>query len=133
MFKNTKNCKKRIIRVFFLGDSIVKHLIKHVRGYKISSHIENFKVYVKRFPVAKTRCMKDYTQPTIRGNPDQIIIHVATNDLPTTVELALKLKTNSCDISVSNIVPRDDQYREKASAVNHQLKDLCKEKKPMLY
>lgn len=29
------------------------------------------------------------------------------------VELALKLKTNSCDLSLSNIVPRDDQHRKK--------------------
>ena len=42
--------------------------------------------------------------------------------------LALKLKTNPGDISVSNIVARNDQYRNKASAVNRKLKDLCEEK-----
>ena len=81
--------------------------------------------------------MKDYAQPTIRENPDHILIHVGNNDLPTRrqpdviakdiIQLALKLKTNSCDISVSNIVARNDQYRNKAP-VNPKLKDLCKEK-----
>ena len=82
--------------------------------------------------------MKDYAQPTIRENPDHILIHVGNNDLPTRrqpdviakdiIQLALKLKTNSCDVSISNIVARNDQYRKKASAVNHKLKDSCKEK-----
>ena len=82
--------------------------------------------------------MKDYAQPTIRENPDHILIHVGNNDLPTRrqpdviakdiIQLALKLKTNSCDVSISNIIARNDQYRKKASAVNHKLKDLCKEK-----
>ena len=66
------------------------------------------------------------------------MICVGTNDLPTRrqpvviaediIELALKLNTNSCDVSVLNIVARNNQYRKKASAVNHKLKDLCKEK-----
>ena len=77
-------------------------------------------------------------QPTTRENPHHILIHVGTNDLPTRrqpdiiaediIQLALKLKTNSCDVSISNTVTRKDQYRKKASAVNHKLKDLCKER-----
>ena len=81
--------------------------------------------------------MKDYVQPIARENPDHVLIHVGTNDLPTRqqpdfiaedIQLALKLKTNSCEVSVSNIVARYDQYRKKASVVNYKLKDLCKEK-----
>ena len=65
-------------------------------------------------------------------------IHVATNDIPTRrqpditaeviIDLALKLKTHSRDISVSNIVARNDEFRKKALAVSHKLNDLCKEK-----
>ena len=43
------------------------------------------------------------------------------------MELVLKLETNSCDVSVLNIVSRGDQRRKKATVVNHRLKDLCKE------
>ena len=88
--------------------------------------------------LAQKQCIKYYAQPTIRKNPDHILIHVGTNDLPTRrqpdviaediIRLVLKLKANSCDISVSNIVVRNDQYRNKVSAANRKLKDLCKEK-----
>ena len=67
--------------------------------------------------------MKDYAQPITRENPDHILIHVGNNDLPTRqqpdfiaediIQLALKSKTNSCDVSVSNIVATDNQYRKK--------------------
>ena len=42
----------------------------------------------------------------------------------------MKLKTNPSDVSVSNILLRNDQYRKNVSAVDHRVKDLCKEKKP---
>ena len=129
--KTTENKNRR---VFILGDSIVKH----INVYDISRQIENCRVYVKGFPGAKTECMEDYAQPTARENPDHILIHVGTNDLPSRrqpdviaediIQLALKLNTNSSDISISNIVTRNDQYKKKASAVNDKLKNLCREK-----
>ena len=134
MQESRKTTENKNRRVFILGDSIVKH----INGYDISRQIENCRVYVKGFPGAKTECMKDYAQPTRRENPDHILIHVGTNDLPSRrqpdviaediIQLALKLKTNSCDVSISNIVTRNDQYKKKASAVNDKLKNLCKEK-----
>ena len=70
--------------------------------------------------------------------PHHILIHVGTNGPPTRrqpgviaediIQLALKLKTNSCDVSISNIEARNDQYRKKASAANDKLKHLCKGK-----
>ena len=119
-------------RVFILGDSIVKH----ISASDISRQIENCKVYAKGFSGAKTEYMNNYAQPTTRENPDHILIHVGTNDLPTRrqrdviaediIQLALKLKISSCDISVSNIAERNDQYRNKALTVNRKPKDLCK-------
>ena len=106
-------------KVFILGDSIVKY----ISGYDISHQIENGRVYVKGLSGTKTKCMKDYAQPITRENPDHILIHVGNNDLPTRrqpdfiaediIQLALKSKTNSCDVSVSNIVATDNQYRKK--------------------
>ena len=113
--------------MFTLGGSIVNQ----TNGCDISCEIKNCRVNVKGFPGTQTECMKDYAQSTTRDNPDDILIHVGTNDLPTRrkpdviaediIQLALKLKTNSCDVSRSNIVARNDQYRKKASAVNHKL------------
>ena len=110
MQESRKTTENKNRRVFILGDSIVKH----INGYDISRQIENCRVYVKGFPGAKTECMKDYAQPTTRENPDHILIHVGTNDLPTRRQpdviandiIQLALKTNSCDVSISNIVTK---------------------------
>ena len=44
------------------------------------------------------------------------------------VDLALKLKSDTCQVSVSNLTTRNDQYRKKALEVNQHLKVLCREK-----
>ena len=36
---------------------------------------------MKDFPGARVRCMQDYVRPTLRENPDHVIIHIGTNDL----------------------------------------------------
>ena len=84
--------------------------------------------------------MADYAQPAIRTNPDHIVIHVGTNDLSSEEEPpeipsaiveteisfpALKLKSDTCQVSVSNLTTRNDQYRKKALEVNQHLKVLC--------
>lgn len=120
-------------RVFILSENIVKH----VSGYEISHQIENCKVYIGRFPSTKTEYMKDYAQPT-KEKPNHVLIHVRIYYFPmrrqpdviaeVIIQLALKLKIHSCNVSVSNIVGRNNQYRKKASAVHHKLKDLYEEK-----
>ena len=71
--KKSKSVKKK---VFILGDSI----IKHVKSYSLSKSPDNCKVYVKDFRGARITCTQDYVRPTIRENPDYIILHVGTND-----------------------------------------------------
>ena len=83
-------------------------------------------------------CMEDYVKPTLREMPTHIILHAGTNDVPTKkapeqiaeniVNLAIKLKRN-CDISISSITVRNDQYQRKAADVNRVLKEKCREKK----
>ena len=82
--------------------------------------------------------MEDYVQPTIRTRPDHIVIHVATNNLPLKkdsaeissdiVGLALKLKSGTCQILVSNLATRNDQHCKKALEGNQPLKVLYREK-----
>ena len=55
--------------------------MKHIKGYIISTSLDNCKVYVKDFPGARVRCMQDYIRPTLKENPDHIVIHVGTNNL----------------------------------------------------
>ena len=100
-----------------LGDSI----LKHANGYEITKKLDNCKVYAKSFSGANIKCMENYAQPTIRTNPDHIVIHVCANDLSSkkespeissaVVDLALKLISDTGQVSVSNRTTQNDWYR----------------------
>ena len=116
-------------------------MIKHVNGWEISRKLQgNCKVYVKHFSGAKTKCMKDYIKPSQRENSDHYILHVGTNDLcldrlpeliaKSIIDLALTLKNESHDVSVSNIIVRNDSdtLNKKGCEVNAVLMEMCREK-----
>ena len=44
---------------------------------------EKAKIYVKLYSESKIRCMEDLAKPTSSVDPDQLILHIGTNDLPT--------------------------------------------------
>ena len=78
-------------------------------------------------------------RPTVRDfNPDHIILHCGTNDLnsertasqiaKSIIELALSLKSKNNKISVSLIVPTNDNLSNKASEVNCRLVHMCAER-----
>ena len=81
--------------------------------------------------------MQDYVKPSFRGNPHHLIIHVDTNDISTNkqpeqivksiVELALSVKSNSCDVTLSNITVRNDGHQRKVVETSRHLKEICKE------
>ena len=116
-------------------------MVKHVNGWEISRKLQgNCKVYVKHFCGAKTKCMKDYIKPLQRENSDHYILHVGTNDLcldrspeliaKSIIDLALTLKSESHDVSVSNIIVRNDSdtLNKKGCKVNAVLMEMCREK-----
>ena len=84
--------------------------------------------------------MDDYKKLSISNKPDHFIIHLGNNDLnsevspksiaESIVDLAMSLKTESNDVSVSNIILRTDNslLSQKGCEVNSHLKDLCEEK-----
>ena len=131
--KGEKNEKS----IFFIGDSMVKHL----NGWKMSKKLNaNCKVLVKTFSGAKTTCMNDYVKPSVRSSLDHFILHVGTNDLSSDksseeiarsiIDLATSVKNEKHDVSISNIIiPADDKkLEEKRCEVNSFLGKLCKEK-----
>ena len=80
--------------------------------------------------------MHDHVNPTKRDvNPNHIILHCGTNDLKSErtasqiarsiTQLALSLKSKDNKISVSLIVPRNDNLNNKASEVNCRLVHMC--------
>ena len=93
------------------------------------------KVYVKDFSGSKVRCIRDHMKPSMREKPDHAIFHVGTNDLnsdrpsyltaKSIVDLVITLKNNRQNVSISNIIIRNDSFNEKAMEVNGYLKQLC--------
>ena len=116
-------------------------MIKHVNGWEISRKLQgDCKVYVKNFSGVRTKCMKDYIKPSQCENSDHYILHVGTNYLcldrspeliaKSIIDLALTLKRESHDVSVSSIIVRNDSdtLNKKGCKVNAVLMELCKEK-----
>ena len=128
-----KSSSRKKKRVYILGDSMVKH----IEGWEISRKLKNqHKVFVRSFSSAKVKCMKDYVKPCIRENePDHIILHVGTNNLSSEqsperiaksiVDLAKLSVKDHCSVSISSIIPRNDEWNNKAQEVNSFLKDMC--------
>ena len=56
-------------------------LIKNVQGWRVSKGMKVKTVVVKAFPGSSVEDMFDYIKPTIKHHPQEIILHVGTNDL----------------------------------------------------
>ena len=121
-------------KVILLGDSI----IKHVRRYDLSHSLESCTVHVKNVLGAWVKCLQDYVKHSLRENPHHLIIHVGTNDISTDQRpeqiaktifgLVLSVKSNSRDVTLSDITFRNDGHQQKVVETNWHLKELCKER-----
>ena len=123
--------KKRSTTV--IGDS----LLKDIKPFKMRKALPNERIYVKSFPGSTIECMKDYIKPSLKYDPEQILIHIGTNDLrrekepneiaEEIIQLALNIKSDENDVSISAILPRNDELNEKGMLVNDVLKVKCSE------
>ena len=99
----------------------------------------NTKYMLDLFLSATVQSMFDYVKPSIRENPNHVIIHAATNDIPSDkksesiaqdmIHLAKKIRSKDCSVAISSIVPRNDKesWSIKANEVNRTLEEMCKE------
>ena len=82
--------------------------------------------------------MHDHVKPTVRDfNPDHIVFHCRTNEVNSErttsqiarsiIELVLSLKSKDKKISISLIVPTNDNLNKKASKINCRLVHMCAE------
>ena len=103
-----------------LGDSMVKH----IQGWGITKKPENkHKVYIRPFAGLKVICMNDICEK----NTDHIIFHVGTNDIPTSkdslaivqsiVDLAKSVMTQDRSVTISGIIPQNNQWNNKVREV----------------
>ena len=79
--------------------------------------------------------MRYYSVPTTEQNPNQIVLHFGTNNLPTDktpvqisnniIGLATGLKTSTNTVVISGIIPRRDEHNKNGKELNELLKKLC--------
>ena len=111
-------------------------MLKHLKGWDISANLkQRHSIYVRPFTGAKVRSMKDYAKPCSReDNLDHIILHVGTNELSfendagvgkSIVDLVKSLLSESRKVTISGIIPRNEQWNDKVEQVNKHLKEIC--------
>ena len=131
--KLTDNIKRNIT---IIGDSIIKDM----KSYKMKQGLSSQdRVYIKSFPGAKIECMTDYVKPSMKYNPDVLLLHCGTNDLRSSkdamdvandiIALANNLKKDDNEVIISGLFERKDKWNEKGKEVNIALKLNCAEKK----
>ena len=118
-----------------IGDSIVKGIQQHEMRKCIA---KGDKIYVKSFSGATTECMRDYVKPSLKFNPDLLILHTGVNNLRSNksaiviaediVKLACDIKNNSNDVVISGLVGRYDDLNVKLQQVNEILVSKCAER-----
>ena len=74
----------------------------HLNGWEMSNKVNSdCKIFVKHFAGATTNCMEDYMKPSLRKDPNHIILHVGTNDLildRTSQDIATSIVNLACSI-----------------------------------
>ena len=115
-----------------IGDSMVKDM----KPYKMrNGMIGKEKLFIKSFPGASVACMRDYVKPSLKYNPDAILLHCGTNDLRSEksadvtadniINLAKEIKSDKNEVILSGIVTRNDVLNAKGMEVNNILKAKC--------
>ena len=128
---STDHMRKKKL-VFIAGDSI----IQHVQGWDLSTNDKH--VAVKSFSGARIADMEDYLKPLLRKEPDEIILHVGTNNIrdesPRSVaEGIVNVVTQiqqdfpSTRLAISPLLPRSDnlELNDKIKEANKILKSFC--------
>ena len=82
---------------------LVDSIVKGIHGWRLSRTRNAPLVTVKSFPAATTQDMDSYCLPTIRAQPDELILHIGTNDLQ---------MNTSCQV-IDNIVNLADNISQK--------------------
>ncbi|CAB3979107.1 Scavenger receptor cysteine-rich type 1 M130 [Paramuricea clavata] len=128
--KHANSCVKNVTVV--AEDSIVQNL----QGWRLSNTDNH--VVVKSFSGANITDMADYLKPILRKEPNEVILHVGTNDLKHLsakrvaegiANLATQIEEDSpaTSIVISSILPRSDksELSAKATEANNLIKAIC--------
>mgnify|MGYP001794596732 CR=1 FL=1 len=125
--------KKLKPTVVIAGDSMVKY----INGWKICRNHST--TYVKSFSGATVNDMSHYIKPSVGRKPDEIILHVGTNDIKfkeareiaeKIVDLGREIQDESPDtkVTISSIIERsDDSLNVKIREVNKIIAKFAKQ------
>ena len=90
---------------------------------------------MKSFGGATTDDMNSHVIPTMKRNPNKVILHCGTNNIRSqatpeniakeVMELAVSLSTKENTVFVSGIVPRGENWKNKVSEINKHLLSAC--------
>ena len=95
------------------------------KQWHVQNAIPAHKIYVKCFPGAKSSDMRDYIKPTMRHDPNLVLLHFGTNNLKSDqtppevaddiIDIAFSIKNENNDIVVPSITRRDDSFNNIAN------------------
>lgn len=129
-----QNQKKKVTVI--VGDSI----LKNIQGWSLSD--SNNHVVVKPFPGATITDMEDFIKPIIRKEPEDMILHIGTNDVKkltprclaegiTNLAIQIQQESPNTGITISGILPRNDNLHleGKINETNRSMEAICKQHK----
>ncbi|PFX12190.1 hypothetical protein AWC38_SpisGene23890 [Stylophora pistillata] len=113
-----------------IGDS----MISRIPGKDLGKAVGH-RVIVKPFSGATTMAMNRYLKPNLESSPNEVILHIGTNDLKTRepkavaesiVDLARHIEgTYDTAVTLSELVCRKDKLDQAVKTANKHLKKLC--------
>ena len=113
-----------------IGDS----MISRIPGRDLGKAVGH-RVIVKPFSGATTKAMNHYLKPSLEFSPNEVILHIGTNDLKTRepkavaesiVDLARQIES-TCDttVTLSELVCRKDKLDQAVKTANKHLEKFC--------
>ncbi len=112
-------------KVVIIGDS----MLKQIKRKDINYNLQDTVTHVKTFPGATSEDMSSYIEPTLKSNPDEVILHCGTNDLrheqpkeiaERIVGIAKEIESRGQKATVSGLIRRTDspELETKRRSVN---------------
>ena len=92
-------------------------MLKQIKRKDINYNLQDTVTHVKTFPGATSEDMSSYIEPTLKSNPDEVILHCGTNDLrheepkeiaERIVGIAKEIESRGQKATVSGLIRRTD-------------------------
>ena len=135
--KNNDGTDKKMTAVI-LGDSMVKYL--NAKSLKRSMPTGNQNMHLETYRGSTTEAMTYYIKPCLAKQPDQIVLHVGTNDIRDKqrkeivdgimkIQHIIKKESPETVVAVSELIHRHDkvEYSQKVKNVNTLLAKACRQ------